>query len=440
MLTWPASDFQQILMISDVAAATGKPDPGFTLSSTARVRGPLDVECLDAAFDDVVARNDILRTTLVQEHGMWCQQVHPHRTVSLERIEAAGRSPAELAQAWSAVPIAADRPPVIRGFLSRLSDDDHLVGLSCNHLYIDARSITIAVQELAQAYEARLAGRRIAPLALQYGAYVQHQLSRPRDEETLRSWLRTSGTFQPMSFPCDRDCGDRTAPVPASFQATVLRAADVRRLERWALSHRTTPFCALLTGFALAVAARIPGRDLAIPSIIEKRGHPDTRTMIGPFLHPVILRMSVPAGSSWETLTPTAREAVLAAYEHTHIPLSEVHANSPDMPRFSQRGGYIMFQYLPRYGSEAPIPFGAAVGATVDPESLAGRMETIGITVRLRHAPNGDLIGWVGHDLRDHSEGQVRALFDDFAAALTDVVRPADGRASRKQAAQGAIR
>lgn len=423
MLTWPASAMQEAFMTIGARRPGFTTGAGCTLSAAVRMTGPLDATQLDKAFDDLVARNDVLRSTMSHDGTRWLQQVHSHRRVALERVEPGGRGPAELARTWAAASMPVDEPPLARAFLARLGPDDHLLGLAFHHLHADPRSLILAVRELAVAYEGRLAGCRIDPLPIQFGAYIHARAAVPPTANQRRAWIDTFAGVRSMGYTCDRDRGTAGTPATTTFQAQVLTSEAARILERWALRRRTTLFAALVTGFSLALAEHVVHRDLLITTVFERRDRPETRTMIGPFLHPSLLRVKVPRHSTWDTLTPQVRDMTVAAYDNTQVPTTEVFAAHPELPRlYAQPGAKCVFEYLPAYGRAEPVSFGAAAGVVLEQGSAPGPSTEVGMMFRLRRTDAGNVMARVAYDSRDQSESTVRAVFKDFVARLAEPV------------------
>ncbi|NUU20062.1 MAG: hypothetical protein HOV68_00880 [Streptomycetaceae bacterium] len=393
-----------------------------TLNVVVRISGPLDTGLLDGAYDDLIARNDVLRSTVEPDGTRWVQRVHPHRGAALEQVDAAGRTPAELAAAWAAVPVPTDQPPLARGFLAALGPEEHLLGLALHHLHTDPRSLTLAVRELAAAYEARLSGSRLPAPAEQFGPYTALRLAaaNARPAEERRAWLESFAGARAMGYTCDRDIA--AAPSAAGvLQRRVLDADAANALEHAALRRRSTFFAALLTGFSLGLAEHVAHRDLVMPTIFEQRDTPRARAMIGPFLHPSLLRVRVPVGSTFDSLSPHVRDVVLAAYRHTTVTPAEVYAHHPGLAEAlgTERGAACIFQYLPAHGRTRPVSFGpATTGVVQEPDQRPGPTPATGMMFRLRRTDTGDVVARISYDTRHQSEDAVLAVFDDFRARL----------------------
>src|SRR5580704_5850569 len=82
---------QEFLCSLDRGETAGALSQWYTVTSGLRLRGNLDVGALSAALNDVVARHEILRTTLDKDDDGWHQRLHPPGPASLEvRADPAG--------------------------------------------------------------------------------------------------------------------------------------------------------------------------------------------------------------------------------------------------------------------------------------------------------------------------------------------------------------
>ncbi|SDG51242.1 Condensation domain-containing protein [Lentzea fradiae] len=421
--TWPASVFQYTLMTTDQFLPSGSIGPHMTMAISVVVDGPLDVDVLDGAYDDLVARNDVLRTVLEREGASWVQRVHPHRTARLERSEGPAERVQDFADAWTRTPVPVDEPPLVRGQVVRLDDGTHLVSLVFHHLHTDPPSLELAMSELGALYTARLAGERVPAPPLQFGPYVRQVVDSVagRLDADREFWRTTIEGARPVSPApgLERDWG--RPPSSSALRLHVLDSAQAAALEKWALRHRTTLFATLFTGFCLSMADRAATRDILVATVFEQRNHPDTKNLIGPFLHPSLLRVRVPEGADWESLTPQVRDVVRDAYDRAHIPTIDILGMHPDVIHAvsTEPVGLLLFQYLPSSGVGDRIAFGPAT-AHLLANTDVGPTGDVGLMFRLHRKGSGDLVATVTFDRRDLEEELVRELFADFVRRVTE--------------------
>jgi len=427
--TWPAAVFQYTLMIADDLIPGEATGPHMAMAISAQVTGELEIEVLDAAYDDLVERNDILRSELVTDgSGAKVQRVHPHRTVHLDVRDGDAALATELTAVWTRTPVPVDQPPLVRGQVVRLDDGTHLVNLIFHHAHVDPSSLGLAMVQLGELYTARTSGVAGPRPPVQFGPYVQQRIDsvRTRMETDREYWRATLAGARPVPLAPGLQRDWSRPPSTKAMRLPLLDAPNTAALDQWALRHRTTLFATLFTGFCLAMADRGLTRDILAVTAFEQRDRPDVRELIGQFIHPTLLRVAVPEDADWDSLVPTVRDVVRQAYDRAHFPAIEVLGLHPDVLSAvaTEPAGICVFQYLPQDPAGTEIAFGPA-RARVLSSTEAGPTGDVGLMFRLHRRPAGDLEAVVTFDQRDLREDLVRELYDGFASRVAQLVAAA---------------
>ncbi|HSX62437.1 MAG TPA: amino acid adenylation domain-containing protein, partial [Tahibacter sp.] len=188
-----------------------------------RLTGRLDIVALQAAFADLQARHESLRTVFREQDGRVRQHVLPAPdTFALARERSDADAFAARLQAFAAQPFDLAEPP-LRACLYALAPDEHALALSLHHIVSDGWSMGVLVRELAACYAARRAGHRatLPPVACRYVDYSRrlHDRRRPDDRESAfwRDHLRDQPPLLPL--PTDR-------PRPAQQRLWFLQQLD----------------------------------------------------------------------------------------------------------------------------------------------------------------------------------------------------------------------
>ncbi|MBN3736914.1 condensation domain-containing protein, partial [Burkholderia sp. Tr-20390] len=130
-----------------------------------RVRGPLDVDALRAAFADVTAAHPALRARLVARDGaLPGQRIDANASVELPVIDLSAQADvlaraAALTDEDALAPfdLAADAP-LWRARVLRLDAEDHVLSVTIHHIVSDGESIELWLDAVRARYVARVQG------------------------------------------------------------------------------------------------------------------------------------------------------------------------------------------------------------------------------------------------------------------------------------------
>ena len=116
----------------------------YNMPTALRISGPLDVEALGAALDDVIARHESLRTIFPDIGGVPCQEVLPARAGMWRRGGAAVVSLPEQDVAGELVALAVYRFDLsaeipIRAQIYAVGPEQHVLGIVVHHIAFDGR-------------------------------------------------------------------------------------------------------------------------------------------------------------------------------------------------------------------------------------------------------------------------------------------------------------
>ncbi|HEU5023557.1 MAG TPA: amino acid adenylation domain-containing protein, partial [Spirillospora sp.] len=305
------------------------PSASYALPFGLRLTGALDPAALRAAFADVVARHEALRTLLVEgDDGLPVQRIlDPGTPVDFTVVDARAESPERRAAierdaASHVFDIAADLP--VRGALVRTGDEEWSLTLLLHHAAADEWSFTPLLADLARAYEARRAGEAPAwePLPVQYADYAAWERATSADlAEGLGHWERTlSGLPQETVLPFDRP-----RPAEPSHRGGLvpfrLPAAGARRLAR---ATGTSVFMVLHAAVAALLQRSGAGDDVALGTPIAARADEDLAGLVGVFVNPLVLRTDLSGDPAFTELLERVRGADLAAFSHADVPFERV--------------------------------------------------------------------------------------------------------------------
>ncbi|KOV96061.1 non-ribosomal peptide synthetase [Streptomyces sp. NRRL B-3648] len=309
-----------------------------------RIRGPLDTGVLEAAFTEISARHEVLRTRYGTAAGAGAQFVDEPRPVRLARVDLTDTGPAdrearvrELHAAELRTPIDLREQAPWRLTLVRFAEDDTALLVTVHHIAFDGWSWGVLARELYELYTAFAAGRPspLEPVAVQYADFAQWQrdtwAAAPARAERRRGyWRERLAGLEPLELPADHRRPAHWDPAGESVPFTV-PAELAERLAVLGRDAGATPFMVHLAAFQLLLARWSGRTDVAVGVSVSDRSEVELEPLVGLFLNTVVLRTDLSGRRSFLDLLARVRETTLDAYEHQDVPFGWVVADlAPD--------------------------------------------------------------------------------------------------------------
>ncbi|MDX8001228.1 non-ribosomal peptide synthetase, partial [Xenorhabdus sp. Reich] len=302
-----------------------------------RLTGQLDPQALTAALDNLVARQESLRTHFTLVDGQPCQQIDPADSgfelpcLDLRSLSETARAKrvAELTEYAACAPFDLTQGPLIRGQLLQLADEEHVLLFTQHHIISDGWSIGIMVRELAALYQAALAGQDAAlpPLPIQYADYAvwqRNELQGDHLTEQRDFWCaQLQGAPALLELPTDRP-RPSVQSYAGSRVSFHLNADVLTSLKTLGQRQGTTLFMNLLAAWAV-VLARLSGQDDIVIGIpVANRTRRELEDLMGFFANTLALRITPGQCHTVAELLAQVRERTLAAYAHQELPFDQV--------------------------------------------------------------------------------------------------------------------
>jgi condensation domain-containing protein len=308
----------------------------YNIPLTLRLTGPLNIAALEQSFNEIMRRHEILRTTFKTIESQPVQFISPPGHVNLDVVdlsefdevtkssEVARYRKHELQSCFDVV-----QGPLWRTKLLRLDAQEHLVLFTMHHAISDGWSMIVLTQEMAQLYQAFLAGRPspLPELPVQYGDYAVWQREWLRGDVLAAQvgyWRRQLAGAPPrIELPADRPHTPNRTTNGALHEFTF--APEVAtKLEEVARRERATPFMVLLASLA-ALLSRFSGQDdVLVGTMIGGRPRIELEPLIGFFVNTLVVRIDLSGNPSFRELLTRVREATLGAYAHQDLPFEKI--------------------------------------------------------------------------------------------------------------------
>ncbi|WP_275290959.1 non-ribosomal peptide synthetase [Amycolatopsis sp. La24] len=303
---------------------------------TCRLEGPLDPAALRAAWEAVVQRHPVLRTS-VHWSGLPAPVQVVHDSVCPEWTELDWRDTLSsehqrrLDQFLAddrARGFALDRPPLLRFALIRLAADDHRFVFSHHHLLLDGWSFPRVTGEAFQRYEAAVRG---LPAELAPARPFRDYLGWLGEQDPARAesyWRELMAGYRPPV-----ETGRENGGEPGCQEAE-LPASSTSKLAELAKRCHVTLNTVVQAAWAVLTALRLGSDDVVFGMTVSGRPPelPGADDIVGLLINTVpvraVLRTGQPVG---EWLSDVQRQ-LTESRQHEHTPLARIHALS-EAPR-----------------------------------------------------------------------------------------------------------
>lgn len=440
----PLSYQQEFLRMVDMGDEAGPFGPRYTIVGGWRLTGRLDVEALQGALDDVVARHEALRSTIVRADDDSHQRILPPLPMSMQvrQLDADGpgsrdRVAEEFLNEIEAGTLTMREVPVMRTVLGRFDDRDAVLVVAAHHTQVDGWSIQVVMRDLAASYAARVEGRShgLAPTR-QYREYVTWQREQAGGEAVTAArafWRQKLRGARMTGIKMDRprqagascDSAWYRFLVPEEYRAATLRLSG---------KLRCSPFMLLMAAYTVLLHRVTGERDIVLPTFTLGRREPWTHDIVGSFSNFLPLRTDITGCADFRDVVVRARQTCLEAYAQ-EISFLELMEEAPELMDRVTEDDYTSCGF-----EVVQSPFimgGESVGGLVFTAMRRRlRSHALGSEIpdgalwALELQQSGGMVGKLGYVKAQFDETSMTAIVDEFIRVLKHTVcdpdRPLD--------------
>lgn len=373
-------------------------NPFYTIAIALHLQGSLNAAILEQSLQALLQRHEVLRTSFEGCEGQPIQVIHPNLSPGLEISLKQKDSETDLKALIlkeAQQPFDLSQPPLLRGTLLELSEQEHLLLLTFHHIIADGWSIGVFIQELAALYAA-FSQRQPSPLPelpiqfVDFAAWQRQWLQTENFATQLNYWLQQlRGNLPVLQLKFDRP-----RPAIQTFMGEkhpiTLAKGIAQSLKAVSQSTGTTLFMTLLAAFNALLYCNTPQDDILIGSPIAGRNQPQTKGLIGFFINTLVLRTNLSGNPSFLDLLRRVRTVALGGYAHPDIPFEKlVEALRPQRSLSYNPLFQVMFIF-----QNAAIPTVELPGLTFCPQEVDGGTSKFDLKLSLWETADGLAGSW----------------------------------------------
>jgi amino acid adenylation domain-containing protein len=407
-----------------------EPDsPAYNMPYALELSGRLNVDAMRGAFESLVRRHDVLRTTFDTHDGLPVLRLHSPEPLELPVMDLSSW-PAELRQTEASRLMSeeAQRPfnlrtgPLLRMFLIKLEDERHVLVFNMHHIVSDEQTLVVVVREVAAHYNAivNAGAPQLPALPIQYADYAAWHREYMRSEtmeQQLRYWKKQLHGITPMELPLDRPRPSRPS-LRGDWVEIELSAPITAGLQALAREAGMTLFMVLVAGF-MTLLHRISGQtDVSLGTPVACRNRQDFESLVGVFYNMLVLRADFQDNPGFMSLLSQVKETTLGAITNQEIPFEKLVDELKPVRDFSRSPLFQVFFAL----QNKPFENVTIDGLSISTRPITSGTSKLDLSLYLGES-NGVLRGRIEYAVDLFERSTVERLAQRLGAIYEAVVR-----------------
>ena len=310
--------------------------PEYNIPMRARLNGQLDITALERSIDQIMIRQESLRTRFGVLNGDPVQIVEEHREFGLPLVDVTGLGKENgaivarrLAGEDAATGFDLQKAPLIRAMLVRIDEDDHMLVVTFHHIVSDGWSLTVFMNELEILYERYSKGtdRELSRLNVQYADYAVWQreyLKGDVFDDHARYWRRQLGGVEgKLGLPTDR-VRPPFQTYQAGYEKFTIHQETVLELKRAGRREEATLYTVLLAALKVLLYRYCGQKDLSVGTYSANRNRAQLEGLIGFFVNTLVMRSELNPNDTFADVLRREKEVTLGAYAHQDLPFEKL--------------------------------------------------------------------------------------------------------------------
>ena len=300
-----------------------------------KIKGALDITRLRESFQQVLNKQEILRSNFVKSPEGVEVIIGENKPFSIEEYDLSSTTLTErestafnLIKKLSTKTFDLAKDLLIRAQVIKLNVGEYWLLLSIHHIIGDRSSLLILQKEIASFYNQRATlvsdTNKTEPLPIQYTDYAHWERKQKNTQAHLDYWVdQLSGSLPILDLPLDTP-----RPKKPSFNGAIFRKKLSSELsesiQEIAKKNRTTKFVVLLAVFKILLYRYAGQKDILVGSPFSNRDQVALENLIGFFNETLVLRSEIVPTDSFEEFIQKVKATTTEAMEHKQVPFDEL--------------------------------------------------------------------------------------------------------------------
>ncbi|HEX5124543.1 MAG TPA: amino acid adenylation domain-containing protein [Rhodanobacteraceae bacterium] len=319
-------------------------DPGsvvYNTPSAHRLIGVLDEIAFERAFNEMIRRQAVLRTSIGHDGEDVVQRVEDHVAVKLfpaEDLSGLDRESREAdllrqLEELTNVPFDLAVSPLFRAKMFRLGPEEHALLFMPHHIVWDGWSFDLFYEEFSRLYTAYRNDEtpKLPPPAVSYGDFAAWheewlrgaEYAEEFEAQRERWYARLVEHGAPVPIATDRPCRTGMAAT-ADIEWVTLPKAATEALREIGRAADATMFMTLLAAYVALLYRMIGDGNIVVGTPVRVRSSSDIEQVMGLFTNLLPLAVDVDPSMRFDGLVRHVKNVVLDSFAYPDVQLEDV--------------------------------------------------------------------------------------------------------------------
>ncbi|MGG7175941.1 amino acid adenylation domain-containing protein, partial [Clostridium paraputrificum] len=288
----------------------------YNMPACYRLEGEVREDSIKAAFQRMIDRHEILRTSFIIKDGELVQKI-------LEKVNAEYSYDNNISEVSEILqdftkPFALDEGNLIRMKVVKSVEEYYLL-LDMHHIVSDGMSMGIFIDEFSTLYN----GGELKSLSLQYKDYSEWMGRRNLDSQK-EYWINKFADKAPaLELPYDY-----SRPTEKNYEGSIenmdLQQEIKNGIKELCRITGATEYMIFLSAFMVVLNKYTHQEDIVVGTPISGRNNKDTESMMGVFINTLAMRGEPESKKSFIDFIDEVKESSLRAYENQEYPFEDL--------------------------------------------------------------------------------------------------------------------
>lgn len=327
----------------------------YNMPRVLRLKGELDREKLQDAFNQLIARHETLRTSFEVIDQQPRQKVADDLVFELEYARADEEQlPSRISEFVR--PFDLSSAPLMRVGLVQLASDEYIMLVDTHHIITDGLSQGVLIRDFMELYN----GEQLPELTIHYKDYAEWQQSPEQQKAIAAQKDFWSGKCEEGTVLLDLPT-DFARPKIKGYEGDAIRfdlsTTESEGVKSLAMREDATPFMIMLTIYNILLSKLCAEEQVTVGVSLAGRRHADVEKMIGMFANALPLSNQVNGEDSFRDLLQTIKSNAIAFFDNQDYPYEQI-LDDLDLERDTSRNPLFdhLFFYQNYQGRTLDIP------------------------------------------------------------------------------------